>query len=123
MCSKKPMKNSCFSYTTQWLILIFTVSDVGLLIRDSFITGQKKPSPSYRIKPCKMNQSKKNLSIVKDGLLIVCMHNSFNILAGCDVTSNIISVTEINRKCQQVWLHSTPGAYACKNVQWEGSRN
>lgn len=54
------MKNSYFSYTTQWLILIFTVSDVGLVIRGFFIVG-KKPSLSYRIKSCKMNQLNKNL--------------------------------------------------------------
>lgn len=117
------MKNSYFSYTTQWLILIFTVSDVGLVIRDFFIMG-KKPSPSYRIKSCKMNQSNKNLlQNGKGGLRVICMHTSFNILPGWDVTSNIIPETEINRKCRQVWLHGTPGAYAYKNVQWEWSRN
>lgn len=54
------MKNSCFSYTTQWLILIFTVSGVGLVIRDFFIMG-KKPNPFYRTKSCKMNQLNTNL--------------------------------------------------------------
>jgi len=60
MCSKKPMKNCYFSYTTQWLILIFTVSDVGLVIRNFFIM-REKPVLTYRMKSCKMNQWNKNL--------------------------------------------------------------
>lgn len=34
MYNKNPMKKSYFSYTAQWLILIFTVSDVELVIGD-----------------------------------------------------------------------------------------